>query len=85
MNKFFIATAAALAFVAAPALADDTPSDEEAAKIKEAIAAWGCSGGKYEKESEGTGVYEAEDVKCKAGQYDFRLDKDFRVFVITAD
>ena len=30
-------------------------------------------------------VYEAEDVKCKSGQYDFRLDKDFKVFVITKD
>ena len=84
MNKLMIA-AAALAFAATPALADDDPSDAEAAKIKEAIAAWGCEGGSYEKESEGTGIFEAEDVKCKAGQYDFRLDKDFKVLVITAD
>jgi len=65
--------------------ADDKPSDDEAAKIKAAVEQWGCSGGTYEKETEGTGVYEAEDVKCKAGQYDFRLGKDFKVFVITAD
>ena len=84
MNKLMIA-AAALAFAATPALADDDPSDAETAKIKEAIAAWGCEGGSYEKESEGTGIFEAEDVKCKAGQYDFRLDKDFKVLVITAD
>ena len=78
----------ALAFAAGSAgfaLADDKPSDEEAAKIKAAVEEWGCSGGEYEKETEGTGVYEAEDVKCKAGQYDFRLDKNFKVFVITAD
>jgi hypothetical protein len=67
------------------AFADDKPSDDEAAKIKAAVEQWGCSGGTYEKETEGTGVYEAEDVKCKAGQYDFRLGKDFKVFVITAD
>ena len=66
-------------------LADDKPSDDEASKIKAAVEQWGCSGGTYEKESEGTGVFEAEDVKCKAGQYDFRLGKDFKVFVITAD
>lgn len=84
MKKLMIA-AAALAFMATPVLADDDPSDEEIAKIKEAIAAWGCEGGSYEKETEGTGVFEAEDVKCKAGQYDFRLTKDFKVFVITAD
>jgi hypothetical protein len=86
MNKLSIAiAAAALVFVASPAVADDDPSDAEAAKIKEAVEAWGCSGGEYEKESEGTGVFEAEDMKCKSGQYDFRLDKDFKVFVITAD
>jgi hypothetical protein len=80
-----IACAAVLALGSAAALADDKPSADEAAKIKEAVAAWGCEGGTVEKETEGTGVYEAEDVKCKAGQYDFRLDKNFKVFVITAD
>lgn len=84
MNKLSIA-AAALMFTVVPAFADDDPSAAEVAKIKEAVAAWGCKGGDYEKETEGTGVYEAEDVKCKAGQYDFRLDKNFKVFVITAD
>jgi hypothetical protein len=69
----------------AGALADGKPSDAEVAKIKEALAAWGCEGGTYEKESEGSGVLEAEDVKCKSGQYDFRLDKDFKVFAITRD
>jgi hypothetical protein len=83
--KRIVALAAALAFCSTAAFADDKPTDDEAAKIKEAVAAWGCEGGEYEKESEGTGVYEAEDVKCKAGQYDFRLDKDFKVFVITKD
>ena len=84
MKKLSIA-AAVLAFAAAPAFADEKPSADEVAKIKEAVAAWGCQGGTYEKETEGTGIYEAEDVKCKTGQYDFRLDKNFKVFVITAD
>jgi hypothetical protein len=83
MKKVLIAVA--LAFAATPALADDKPSDAEVAKIKEAVAAWGCDGGTFEKETEGTGVFEAEDVKCKGGQYDFRLDKDYKVFVITKD
>jgi len=83
--KRIVALAAALAFCSTAAFADDKPTDDEAAKIKEAVAAWGCEGGEYEKESEGTGVFEAEDVKCKSGQYDFRLDKDFKVFVITKD
>jgi hypothetical protein len=67
------------------ALADEKLTDSEIAGVKKAIAAWGCEGGKYEKESEGSGVLEAEDVKCKAGQYDFRLDKEFNVLAITRD
>jgi hypothetical protein len=85
MNKFLMTACAAVALCAAPAFADDDPSEEEAAKIKAAVEAWGCSGGEFEKETEGTGVFEAEDVKCKSGQYDFRLDKDFNVFVIVRD
>jgi hypothetical protein len=86
MNKLSIAAAAAaLMLVAVPAFADDEPTAEEAAKIKAAVEQWGCEGGTYEKETEGTGVYEAEDVKCPAGQYDFRLTKDFKVFAIIMD
>ena len=44
---------------------------------------WGCSGGKIEQESEGTGVYEVDDAKCKDGQYDIKLDKEFKVISIT--
>lgn len=84
MNRLFVA-AALLVFTAVPAFADDEPTDDEVAKIKATVAEWGCEGGTYEKETEGTGVYEAEDVKCKSGQYDFRLEKDFKVFAITKD
>lgn len=83
MKKIIVALA--LAALVSPAFADDKPTDDEVAKIKAAIAEWGCEGGTYEKESEGSGVLEAEDVKCKSGQYDFRLDKDFKVFAITRD
>ena len=64
---------------------DAKVSDDEAAKLKEIVAAWGCEGGTFEKETEGTGVYEAEDVKCKSGNYDFRITGDFKVFAITVD
>ena len=64
----------------------DTPvSPAEAEKIKAALEAWGCSGGKMEKETEGTGVYEVDDAKCRDGQYDIKLDQDFKVIVITRD
>jgi hypothetical protein len=83
--KGLLIAAVAAALCSTAAFADDKPTDEEAAKIKAAVAAWGCEGGNYEKESEGTGVFEAEDVKCKDGQYDIRLTKDYKVFSITMD
>ncbi len=85
MMRRILCAAFAASLCSAAAFADEKPTDAEAAKIKEAVAAWGCQGGTVEKESEGSGVFEAEDVKCKAGQYDFRLDKDFTVFAITKD
>ncbi len=85
MKRIAIATIAAL-FASTAAFADDKPSDVEAAKLKEAVAAWGCEGGEYEKESEGTGVFEVDDAKCKDGrQYDLKFDKDFNLLVISAD
>ena len=49
------------------------------------MEAWGCSGGKMEQETEGTSVYEVDDAKCKDGQYDIKLDKEFKVISITRD
>ena len=64
----------------------DTPvSEAEAQKIRATLETWGCSGGKMEKETEATGVYEVDDAKCKDGQYDIKLDKDFKVIVIARD
>ena len=48
----------------------------EAQKIKAALEAWGCTGGKMEKETEGSGYFEIDDAKCRDGQYDIKLDKD---------
>lgn len=84
MMKMF-AAAAALALMSTAALADGKVSDADAAKLKEAIAAFGCSGGEMEHETEASGVYEVEDAKCKNGQFDFRIGKDFKVFAIIAD
>lgn len=83
--RLVLSTALALGLCCTAALADEKVTDEEAAKLKEIVSAWGCVGGTFEKETEGTGVYEAEDVKCKSGNYDFRIDKNFKVFAITVD
>jgi hypothetical protein len=81
-----IAALVATLLLCGVARADAMLTDAESAKVKQAIAAWGCEGGKFEKESEASGVLEADDVKCKdRGQYDFRLDRDFNVVAITRD
>jgi hypothetical protein len=75
-----------MALFGTAAFSDDKVADAGGTKIKEAVAAWGCDGGTHEKETEGSGVLEAEDVKCNAaGNYDFRLTKDFKVFAIAMD
>jgi hypothetical protein len=65
--------------------ADSTVTPAEAEKITAALEAWGCTGGKMEKETEGSGYFEVDDAKCKGGQYDIKLDKDFNVTVMTRD
>jgi hypothetical protein len=67
------------------ALADSPVSPADAEKIKATLQAWGCSGGKLERETEGSGVYEVDDAKCKDGQYDIKVDKDFKVISISRD
>lgn len=84
MKKLMIVAFAA-ALSAAPAFADEKPSDAEAEKIKATLTEWGCEGGTYEKESEATGVFEIDDAKCKGMQYDFKLDSDFKVIAVTRD
>ena len=53
--------------------------------MKEAVTAFGCTGGEYEKESEGSGLFEVDDAKCKDGQFDIKLDKDFKILSATRD
>lgn len=90
MKRFIALTATAFlastAALSGAALADEKPSEDEAAKITETLKAWGCEGGEYEKETEGSGVFEVDDTKCKDGQqYDVKLDSDFKVRSFTRD
>lgn len=85
MNRMLV-ICALLAGSALPALADEKPTADEANKIRAVLASWGCEGGEIEKESEGIGLFEVDDAKCKAGgQFDFKLDKEFRVIVMSRD
>ena len=38
-----------------------------------------------EKESEASGYFEIDDAKCKDGQYDIKLDKNFKLLFMSAD
>ena len=67
------------------ASADQPVSPDEAEKIQTAIKDWGCSGGEMEQETKATGVYEVDDAMCGEGQYDIKLDENFKVISITRD
>jgi len=84
--KYALSAVLAIALSATSVIADDKPSADEAAKMAATAKAWGCSGGQGEKESEGTGVYELNDVKCADGaNYDIKMNSAFKVQSITAD
>jgi hypothetical protein len=68
-----------------PALADKPVTLAEAEKIQAALKASGCSGGEMEQETEAPGVYEVDDAQCADGQYDIKLDKDFKIISIRRD
>ena len=85
MKQILMAFAAALASITF-ALADTPVTPAEGEKIKAALEAFGCTGGKMEKETEGSGYFEVDDANCNwGGQYDIKLDKDFKVISITRD
>ena len=86
--KFILTALAAAAGIigsTAASLADTiTPTEEE--KIKAALAAFGCTGGKMQKETENTTFpYKVDDAKCKSGEYDIKLDKNFNAIIILRD
>jgi len=84
MKQILMAFAAALVS-STLALADTPVTPAEAEKIKATLEAFGCTGGKMEKETEASSYFEVEDAKCRDGQYDIKLDKDFKLIVMTRD
>jgi hypothetical protein len=78
--------ALAMTLCGGAALADSKPAEDEAGKIKQTLSDWGCTGGTFEKETEASSYFEADDVKCKDGsQYDVKLDGSFKIISITRD
>jgi hypothetical protein len=84
MKRFAVAACAVVA-MSLPAFADAPLSEEELKSATAAASALGCDGGKWEKETEGTGVFELDDAKCKNGAYDLKFDKDFKLLNMSAD
>ena len=87
MKFIQVALAAAGMIGSTTALLADTPvTPAEEEKIKTALEAFGCTGGKIEKEDEDSALlYEVDDVKCKSGEYDVKLDKNFNVIFMVRD
>jgi hypothetical protein len=83
--KLFLRSFAAALLSSTLALADTPVTPAEAEKIKAAMEILGCAGGKMEKETEANGYFEVDDAKCKDGQYDIKLDKDFKLMSMTRD
>jgi len=84
MKRFAIVAGAVLA-MSLPAFADTPLTEDEMKSATAAASAIGCEGGKWEKETEGTGVFELDDAKCKGGAYDLKFDKDFKLLNMSAD
>src|SRR4029077_19689429 len=58
-----------MAFVTAGFIGSGILALADSPKIKAAIEVLGCTGGKMEKETEGSGYFEVDDAKCRDGQY----------------
>jgi hypothetical protein len=84
MKPFLMAFAAAL--VSSTFALAEHPSDTGRGREDQ-----GCLGSPWlhgrqdGKETEASGYFEVDDAKCKDGQYDIKLDKDFKLIAMTRD
>jgi hypothetical protein len=73
-----------LAFVTSlPAMADDVAPEAQAA-ISKALAEIGCTVEADDLDATADG-YEADDVKCKDGEFEVTFDKDFKIIAKEKD
>jgi hypothetical protein len=87
MKVILMALAAAGFISSTSALLADTPvTPAEEEKIKAALEAFGCTVGKIEKEDADSALPDKVDAaRCKRGEYDLKLDKNFNVIIILRD
>ena len=75
--RTLLISVALLAIVAMPAKADRPVTDAERAKLTDAVAAEGCTGGKMEWDEDDRG-FEVEDAVCNDGRkYELKFDAEF--------
>lgn len=73
-----IITTAFLTVATAPAFADRPVTDAERARLVQAVAAQGCTEGKFEWD-DGDREFEVDDARCNDGRkYDLTFNADFR-------
>jgi hypothetical protein len=77
VTRIFVAVGFGAFFVAAPARADDVGADALKA-IEKALAEIGCKVEADDVDATDDG-YEADDVKCKDGEFEVSFDKDFKI------
>lgn len=58
-------------------------SSEEVAKVGETLAKIGCTAPSVEKESDD--LYEVDDASCEIGQYDIKLNGEYKIIVMSID
>jgi hypothetical protein len=74
--RALLISAALLALVAIPAKADRPVTDAERARLADALAAQGCTGGKMEWDDDDR-EFEVEDAVCNGQKYVLKFDSEF--------
>lgn len=77
--------AALVIVIAVPVHAQEKASKEDAEKVLAAIKEIGCEADAGDVEKEKSGGFEIDDAKCKIGQYDIKITKDFKISSLIAD
>ena len=87
LARLALASAFALSIGAAQAQDSETieemASPEEVSKVAETLSKIGCTAPAVEKESDS--LYEIDDATCEIGQYDIKLNGDFKIIVMSID
>lgn len=77
------AAAAAMTAGAAWAESETMASPEEVAAINAELAKIGCKADEIEKEN--ANLFEIDDAECEIGQFDIKLNADYKILVMTSD